>query len=61
MSRTVPSTLIDTLKGRKAFEPKNMEKEGFQLISTTFTIKACRKALAEMIIIDNLPFRFVEG
>ena len=30
-------------------------------MSTTFTIKAFRKALAEIIIIDNLPFRFVEG
>ena len=28
---------------------------------TTFTVKACKKALAKMIIIDNLPFRFVEG
>ena len=30
-------------------------------MSTTFTIKAFRKALVEIIIIDNLPFRFVEG
>ena len=38
-----------------------MEKEGFQFMLTTFTVKACKKALAEMIIIDNLPFQFVEG
>lgn len=24
-----------------------------------FSIKACRKALAKMIILDELPFRFV--
>ena len=28
---------------------------------TAFTIKAARKALAKMVIIDELPFRFVEG
>ena len=30
-------------------------------MSTTFTIEASRKAIAEMIIIDKLPFRCVEG
>ena len=30
-------------------------------MSTTFTIEASRKALAEMIIIDKLPFRCVDG
>ena len=28
---------------------------------TAFTVEAVRKALAEMVIIDELPFRFVEG
>ena len=28
---------------------------------TTFFVEASRKALAEMIVIDELPFRFVEG
>ncbi|XP_023911292.2 zinc finger BED domain-containing protein RICESLEEPER 2-like [Quercus suber] len=36
-------------------------EEGFQPIPTAFTIEASRKALAKMIIIDELPFRFVEG
>ena len=30
-------------------------------MSTTFSVEASRKALAEMIIIDELPFRCVEG
>ena len=36
-------------------------KEGFQLVPTAFTIETSRKALAEMVIINELPFRFVEG
>ncbi|KAK4596447.1 hypothetical protein RGQ29_014471 [Quercus rubra] len=51
-----------SLRGQQtlAFEPK-MNGEGFQLVPTTFTVEASRKALAEMIILDELPFRFVEG
>ena len=54
---------IDTLTGQQtlAFEPKIDGEEGFQLVPTTFTIEAFRKAFAEMVIIDELPFRFVEG
>ena len=36
-----------------AFEPKKDGEDGFQLMSTTFSIEASRKALAEMIIIDE--------
>ena len=52
-----------TLKGQQtlAFEPKKDGEEGFQLVPTAFTVEAVRKALAEMVIIDELPFRFVEG
>ncbi|XP_023896650.1 zinc finger BED domain-containing protein RICESLEEPER 2-like [Quercus suber] len=52
-----------SLKGQKtlALEPKMNGEEGFQLVPTAFIIEASRKALAEMIIIDELPFRFVEG
>ena len=35
-------------------------EEGFQLVPIAFTIEASKKALAKMIIIDELPFRFVE-
>ena len=30
-------------------------------LSTSFFVEASRKALAEMIIIDELPFRYVKG
>ncbi|XP_050248897.1 zinc finger BED domain-containing protein RICESLEEPER 2-like [Quercus robur] len=36
-------------------------EEGFQLIPIAFTVEASRKALAKMVIIDEFPFRFVEG
>ena len=56
-----PNTV--TLKGQKtlAFEPKMDGEEGFQLVPTAFTVKAFRKAFIEMVITDELPFRFVEG
>ena len=37
------------------------KEEGLQLVTTAFTVEASRKALAEMVIINELPFRFVEG
>uniref|UniRef100_A0A2N9INA8 BED-type domain-containing protein n=1 Tax=Fagus sylvatica TaxID=28930 RepID=A0A2N9INA8_FAGSY len=51
------------LRGQKtlSFEPKKEGEVGFDLIATTFTIEAGRKALAEMIILDELPFMFVEN
>ena len=52
-----------TLKEQQtlAFEPKKDGEEGFQLVPIAFTVEAARKALAKMVIIDELPFRFVEG
>ena len=43
----------DLTKGQKTlpFEPKKDGEDGFQLMSTTFSIEASRKALAEMIIL----------
>ena len=35
-------------------------EEGFQHVLTAFSVEAFRKALAEMVIIDELPFRFVD-
>ncbi|KAG6641860.1 hypothetical protein CIPAW_09G102700 [Carya illinoinensis] len=32
-----------------------------ELVSIAFSVEACRQSLAEMIILDELPFRFVEG
>ena len=36
-------------------------EKGFQHGPTVFTIKVFRKALVEMIIINELPFKCVEG
>ena len=52
------------LRGQKtlSFEPKKEGgEEGFDLVATTFTVEAGRKAIAEMIILDELPFTFVEN
>ncbi|KAL4615316.1 hypothetical protein ACB092_07G115000 [Castanea dentata] len=53
----------DLVKRQKtlAFEPKKDGDGEFHLVSTTFSVETSRKALAEMIIIDELPFRYVEG
>ncbi|KAG6650499.1 hypothetical protein CIPAW_06G047500 [Carya illinoinensis] len=34
---------------------------GGGLVPISFSVEACRQALTEMIIVDELPFRFVEG
>ena len=51
------------LKGQQtlAFEPKLNGEERFQLVPTAFIVEAFRKSLIEMIIKDELHFRFVEG
>ena len=51
------------LKGQKtlSFKPKKEGEEGFDIVATAFTIEAGKKALAEMIILDELPFIFVEN
>ena len=53
----------DLVKGKNtlAFELKNDGEDGFLLVSTTFSIKTSRKALAKMIIIDEFPFRCIKG
>ena len=53
----------DLVKGQKtlAFEAKNDGEDGFHLVSTSFSVEASRKALAKIIIIDELPFRYVKG
>ena len=63
VSNYVKNPNRDALKGQQtlAFEPKMNGEEGFQIVPTAFTVEASRKALAEMIIIDELHFRFVQG
>ena len=38
-----------------------MGRKGVSLVATSFSIDIARKALAWMIVVDELPFRFVEN
>lgn len=44
-----------------SFKSKQNVEEGVEVVATSFSFEACKRALAEMVIIDELPFRFVEG
>ena len=44
-----------------AFKPNEEGESSGRLLPYVFNFKACKKALAEMIILDELSFRFVEG
>ncbi|KAA0046350.1 zinc finger BED domain-containing protein RICESLEEPER 2-like [Cucumis melo var. makuwa] len=45
-----------------AFKPKDkVEDNSSQLVCESFSLDGCRDALVEMIIVDELPFKFVEG
>ncbi|XP_028053531.1 zinc finger BED domain-containing protein RICESLEEPER 2-like [Camellia sinensis] len=44
-----------------SFKPKQNGEEGVEVVATSFSFDACKRALAEMVIIDELPFRFVGG
>ncbi|CAL5331346.1 unnamed protein product [Camellia sinensis] len=44
-----------------SFQSKKDGDEGINLVTMSFSVEAARRALAEMIVLDELPFRFVEG
>ena len=44
-----------------AFKPKEEGESSGRLVPYVFNFETCKKALAEMIILDDLSFRFVEG
>ena len=44
-----------------AFKPKEEGESSGKLVPWVFNFEKCKKALAEMIILDELSFRFVEG
>ena len=44
-----------------AFKPKEEGESSGRLVPPMYNFEACKKALAEMIILDELSFRFVEG
>ena len=44
-----------------AFKPKEEGESCGRLVPHVFNFEACKKAMVEMIILDELSFRFVEG
>ncbi|CAL5421469.1 unnamed protein product [Camellia sinensis] len=44
-----------------SFQSKKDGDEGVNLVAMSFSVEAARRALAEMIVLDELPFMFVEG
>ena len=50
----------DLLFGVLAFKPKEEGESSGRLVPHVYNFEACKKALAEMIILDELSFRFVE-
>ena len=53
-----PSQRILTLQQLKKEDGKGV---GSSFAAVAFDVDACREALARMIIVDELPFKFVEG
>ena len=51
----------DLLFGVLAFKPKEEGESSGRLVPHVFNFEACKKALVEMIILNELSFRFVEG
>ena len=43
------------------FEPKNEDGEGGNLVVVQFNKEACRKTVAKYLVLDELPFRHIEG
>ena len=44
-----------------AFKPKEEGESCGRLVPHVFNFEACKKAMVEMIILDELSFRFMEG
>ena len=38
-----------------------LNDEGVDVVATISNFDSCKRAFAEMVVIDELPFRFVEG
>ncbi|XP_054821797.1 zinc finger BED domain-containing protein RICESLEEPER 2-like [Prosopis cineraria] len=54
----------DPKQPKLSFQPKKKEEGegcGTSLKGVTFDLNSCRQALARMIIVDELPFKFVEN
>ncbi|KAL1161664.1 hypothetical protein V6Z11_A07G151000 [Gossypium hirsutum] len=56
-----PSNVVDTSQGQLVLPRKGVEGGEGHLSTWRFDQEACRKLLAQMIVIDELPFKFVES
>nr|KJB76715.1 hypothetical protein B456_012G102500 [Gossypium raimondii] len=56
-----PSNVVDTSQGQLVLPRKGVEWGEGNLSTWIFDQEACRKGLAQMILIDELPFKFVES
>ncbi|KAK8574254.1 hypothetical protein V6N13_097242 [Hibiscus sabdariffa] len=56
-----PSNFDGTNQGQLILPAKGSEGEGGHITTWKFDQEASRKALAEMIVIGELPFKFVES
>ena len=64
-NHNVINILIGKTKKKKqstlAFKPKEKGESSGKLVPWVFNFEECKKALAEIIILNELSFRFVEG
>nr|KJB80009.1 hypothetical protein B456_013G077200 [Gossypium raimondii] len=56
-----PSNVVDNSQGQLVLPRKRFEGGEGNLSTWRFDQEACRKGLAQMIVIDELPFKFVES
>ena len=56
-----PSNVVDTSQGQLVLPRKGVEGGEGNLSTWRFDQEACRKGLTQMIVIDELPFKFVES
>ncbi|XP_012438656.2 zinc finger BED domain-containing protein RICESLEEPER 2-like [Gossypium raimondii] len=56
-----PSNVVDTSQGQLVLPRKGVERGEGNLSTWRFDQEACRKGVAQMIVIDELPLKFVES
>ncbi|KAI8543964.1 hypothetical protein RHMOL_Rhmol08G0258200 [Rhododendron molle] len=62
----IPACLLYPLRDKNgqpnlSFKVNERGGGGVDVVASVFSFTECKRALAEMVIIDELPFRFVEG
>ena len=56
-----PFRKVENNQSTLAFKPKEEGESSGILVPYVYNFEACKKALTEMIILDELSFRFVES